>query len=64
MLLLTVGLVSFLIAGAISLAGMYSIRENLDKTGALMADNAAAFTETFAVDATQRGEGGFGHTGV
>ncbi len=54
MLLLTVGLVSFLIAGAISLAGMYSIRENLDKTGALMADNAAAFTETFAVEQVKK----------
>ena len=50
LLLLAVGLVSFIIAGAISLAGMYAIRKNTDKTGALLADNAAAFTENFAVE--------------
>ena len=32
LLLLAVGLASFIIAGAVSLAGMYAIRENIDKT--------------------------------
>ena len=48
LLLLAVGLASFIIAGAVSLAGMYAIRENIDKTGALLADNTASFTENFA----------------
>ena len=48
LLLLAVGLASFLIAGVVSLAGMYSISSNIDKTGALLADNTASFTERFA----------------
>ena len=54
LLLLAVGVASFIIAGAVSLAGMYAIRKNLDKTGALLADNTAAFTETFAVDQVKK----------
>ena len=54
LLLLAVGLASFIIAGAVSLAGMYAIRENIDKTGALLADNTASFTETFAEEQVKR----------
>ena len=50
LLLLVAGLVSFIIAGAVSLAGMYAIRKNTDETGALLADNAATFTENFAAE--------------
>ena len=47
-LLLAVGLVSFVIAGAISLAVVYTFQHNIDKTGALLGDNTAAFTASFA----------------
>ena len=47
-LLLAVGLVSFVIAGAISLAVVYTFQNNIEKTGALLGDNTAAFTERFA----------------
>ena len=53
-LLLAVGMVSFLIVGVMSLAGMYTMRKNLDKTGALLADNTATFTETFAVEQVKK----------
>ena len=43
LLLLAVGLASFIIAGAVSLAGMYAIRENIDKTGALHAEKSGVF---------------------
>ena len=54
LLLLAVGLASFIIAGAVSLAGMYAIRENIDKTGALLADNTASFTESFAEEQVKK----------
>ena len=53
-LLLAVGMVSFLIVGVMSLAGMYTMGKNLDKTGALLADNTATFTETFAVEQVKK----------
>ena len=54
LLLLAVGLASFIIAGTVSLAGMYAIRENIDKTGALLADNTASFTESFAEEQVKK----------
>ena len=48
LLLLAVGLVSFAIAGAVSLAVMFAIQKNFDKAGALLGNNAAAFTQSFA----------------
>ena len=48
LLLLAVGLVSFAIAGATSLAVMFAIQKNFDKAGALLGNNAAAFTQSFA----------------
>ena len=48
LLLLAVGLVSFAIAGAASLAVMFAIQKNFDKAGALLGNNAAAFTQSFA----------------
>ena len=53
-LLLAVGLVSFLIVGVMALAGMYTMRKKIDRTGALMADNAATLTETFAVEQVKK----------
>ena len=54
LLLLAVGLVSFIIAGVVSLAGVYGIKNNIDKTGALLADNAAGFTERFAEEQVKK----------
>ena len=54
LLLLAVGLASFIIAGAISLAGMYAIQQSIDKTGALLADNTASFTESFAEEQVKK----------
>ena len=48
LLLLAVGLVSFAIAGAVSLAVMFAIQKNFDKTGAMLGNHAAAFTQSFA----------------
>ena len=48
LILLAVGLVSFAIAGAVTLAVMYATQKNIDKTGALLGDNIATFTESFA----------------
>lgn len=48
LLLLVVGLVSFAIAGAVSLVVMYRFQKDIDKTGVLLGDRAAAFTERFA----------------
>ncbi|MBP5736076.1 MAG: hypothetical protein J6W55_01305, partial [Acidaminococcaceae bacterium] len=54
LLLLAVGLVSFIIAGAISLAGMYALRKNIDNTGALLAENTSSFTESFAEEQVKK----------
>ncbi|MBR4907414.1 MAG: SpoIIE family protein phosphatase [Acidaminococcaceae bacterium] len=48
LVLLAVGLVTFAIAGAVTLAVMYAIQKNIAKTGNLLGDNIAAFTESFA----------------
>ena len=48
LVLLAVGLVTFAIAGAVTMAVMYAIQKNIDRTGNLLGDNIAAFTESFA----------------
>ena len=48
MLLLAVGLVIFAIAAAVLIAVVYSFQDNIDKTGGLLGDKTAAFTESFA----------------
>ena len=48
LILLAVGLVTFAIAGAVTLAVMYATQNNIAKTGNLLGDNIAAFTESFA----------------
>ena len=48
LVLLAVGLVTFAIAGAVTLAVMYATQKNIDRTGNLLGDNIAGFTESFA----------------
>lgn len=53
-LLLAVGMISFAIACFVSLAGLYSIRDDIGETGNLMADDAADFTEHFAEEQVKK----------
>lgn len=54
LLLLTVGLVSFILAVAVSLAGMYAVLNDIEKTGAMLADNTSSFTESFAEEQVKK----------
>ena len=54
LLLLAVGLASFIIASAVFLAGMYAILKDIDKTGELLADSTSNFTESFAEEQVKK----------
>ena len=50
LLLVAVGIVAFLIAGAVSLAGMYQVNKGVQGASDQLSRNTATFTETFAED--------------